>query len=83
MTEYKPLNEYFSSKMFEFASLNIDEYKKKSELLIQDILEINKSDIYTKNYHVPYEKIQLLENAFLKLKKKYPCTTYFRQKFFL
>ena len=82
MREHKPLNEYFSSKMFEFESLNIDEYKKKSELLIQDILEINKSDIYTKNYHVPYEKIQLLENAFLKLKKNTPVQHILGKSFF-
>ena len=47
MTEYKPLNEYFSSKLFQLEKIEIDEHKKKSELLIEDILDINKSDIYT------------------------------------
>ena len=52
--------------------LYIDEYKKKSELLVQDILGINKSDIYTKNYSIPFEKLQLLEDAFSKLKENIP-----------
>ena len=82
MRENKSLNEYFSSKMFEFELLNIDEYKKKSELLIQDILEINKSDIYTKNYHIPYKKIQLLEDAFSKLKKDTPVQHILGKSFF-
>ncbi len=82
MRENKSLNEFFSSKMFEFELLNIDEYKKKSELLIQDILEINKSDIYTKNYHIPYKKIQLLEDAFSKLKKDTPVQHILGKSFF-
>ena len=53
----KLLDEYFSSKLLEFEMLYIDEYKKKSELLVQDILGINKSDIYTKNYSIPLKNI--------------------------
>ena len=68
----KLLDEYFSSKLLEFEMLYIDEYKKKSELLVQDILGINKSDIYTKNYSIPFEKLQLLEDAFSKLKENIP-----------
>ena len=68
----KLLDEYFSSKLLEFEMLYIDEYKKKSELLVQDILGINKSDIYTRNYSIPFEKLQLLEDAFSKLKENIP-----------
>ena len=68
----KLLDEYFSSKLLEFEMLYIDEYKKKSELLVQDILGINKSDIYTKNYSIPFEKLQLLDDAFSKLKENMP-----------
>jgi len=66
------LDQYFSSKLFEFEMLDIDEYKKKSELLIQDILGINKADIYIKNYSINRDKLQLLEEAFSKLKKNVP-----------
>ena len=52
--------------------IEIDEHKKKSELLIEDILGINKSDIYTKNYYIPHEKIELLEHAFSQLKENTP-----------
>tara|TARA_B100000427_G_scaffold304670_1_gene290104 strand:+ start:1101 stop:1961 length:861 start_codon:yes stop_codon:yes gene_type:complete len=88
MTVYQPLNKYFFSKLFEFESLDIDEHKKKSELLIQDILEIDKSDIYIKNYHIPYEKIEVLEAAFSKLKKNIPVqhilgkTSFYNYEFF-
>ena len=68
----KLLDEYFSSKLLEFEMLYIDEYKKKSELLVQDILGINKSDIYTRNYSIPFEKLQLLDDAFSKLKENIP-----------
>ncbi len=66
------LNEYFSSKLMEFEMLYIDDYKKKSELLVQDILSINKSDLYTKTYSISYEKFELLEDAFSKLKENMP-----------
>ena len=45
MNNFQLLNEYFSSKLFQLEKIEIDEHKKKSELLIEDILGINKSDI--------------------------------------
>lgn len=72
MNNFQLLNEYFSSKLFQLEKIEIDEHKKKSELLIEDILGINKSDIYTKNYYIPHEKIELLEHAFSQLKKNTP-----------
>ena len=72
MNNSQLLNNYFSSKLFQLGTIEIDEYKKKSELLIEGILGINKSDIYTKNYHIPHEKIELLEQAFAKLKENNP-----------
>ena len=79
----KLLDEYFSSKLLEFEMLYIDEYKKKSELLVQDILGINKSDIYTKNYSIPFEKLQLLEDAFSKLKENIPVQHILSKTYFL
>ena len=72
MNDFQLLNEYFSSKLFQLEKIEIDEHKKKSELLIEDILGINKSDIYTKNYYIPHEKIELLEHAFSQLKENTP-----------
>ena len=72
MNNFQLLNEYFSSKLFQLEKIEIDEHKKKSELLIEDILGINKSDIYTKNYYIPHEKIELLEHAFSQLKENTP-----------
>ena len=72
MNNFQLLNEYFSSKLFQLEKIEIDEHKKKSELLIEDILDINKSDIYTKNYYIPHEKIELLEHAFSQLKENTP-----------
>ena len=72
MNNFQLLNEYFSSKLFQLEKIEIDEHKKKSELLIEDILGINKSDIYTKNYYIPHEKIELLEHAFSQLKENAP-----------
>ena len=72
MNDFQLLNEYFSSKLFQLEKIEIDEHKKKSELLIEDILGINKSDIYTKNYYIPHEKIELLEHALSQLKENTP-----------
>tara|TARA_B100000427_G_scaffold126834_1_gene105471 strand:+ start:1251 stop:2108 length:858 start_codon:yes stop_codon:yes gene_type:complete len=72
MTDYQLLNNYFFSKLIQLETIAIDEHKKKSELLIENILGIHKSDIYTKNYHIPPKKIELLEEAFSKLKENVP-----------
>ena len=88
MNNFQLLNEYFSSKLFQLEKIEIDEHKKKSELLIEDILGINKSDIYTKNYYIPHEKIGLLEHAFSQLKENTPVqhilgkSYFYNDKFF-
>ena len=88
MNNFQLLNEYFSSKLFQLEKIEIDEHKKKSELLIEDILGINKSDIYTKNYYIPHEKIELLEHAFSQLKENTPVqhilgkSYFYNDKFF-
>ena len=83
MNNFQLLNEYFSSKLFQLEKIEIDEHKKKSELLIEDILGINKSDIYTKNYYIPHEKIELLEHAFSQLKENTPVQHIFGKSYLL
>ena len=59
------LNNYLEKKLFELHNLQIDEYKNKSEIIIQNIIGINKAQLYTETYSISKVELQRLENAFL------------------
>ena len=60
------LNNYLEKKLFELHNLQIDEYKTKSEIIIQNIIGINKAQLYTETYSISRVEFQKLENAFSK-----------------
>ena len=58
------LNNYLEKQLFELDSLQIDEYKHKSEIIIQNVIGINKAQLYTKTYSISQTEFKKLENAF-------------------
>ena len=52
------LNNYLEKQLFELHSLQIDEYKNKSEIIIQNIIGISKTQLYTKTYSISQIEFQ-------------------------
>ena len=59
------LNNYLEKQLFELHSLQIDEYKNKSEIIIQNIIGISKTQLYTKTYSISQIEFKRLENAYM------------------
>ena len=76
------LNNYLEKKLFELHNLQIDEYKNKSEIIIQNIIGINKAQLYTETYSIPKVELQRLENAFLLLTKNTPVQHIIQESYF-
>ena len=82
------LNNYLEKQLFELHNLQIDEYKNKSEIIIQNVLGINKAQLYLKAYSISQTEFKRLENAFSLLKENAPVqhileeTHFYNDKFF-
>ena len=76
------LNNYLEKQLFELHSLQIDEYKNKSEIIIQNIIGISKTQLYTKTYSISQIEFQRLENAFSLLKENAPVQHILEESYF-
>ncbi len=76
------LNNYLEKQLFELDSLQIDEYKHKSEIIIQNVIGINKAQLYTKTYSISQTEFKKLENAFSLLKENTPVQHILQESYF-
>ena len=76
------LNNYLEKQLFELHSLQIDEYKNKSEIIIQNIIGISKTQLYTKTYSISQIEFKRLENAFSLLKDNAPVQHILQESYF-
>ena len=76
------LNNYLEKQLFELHSLQIDEYKNKSEIIIQNIILIIKDQLYTKTYSISQIEFKRLENAFSLLKENAPVQHILEESYF-
>ena len=76
------LNNYLEKQLFELHSLQIDEYKNKSEIIIQNIIGISKTQLYTKAYSISQIEFKRLENAFSLLKENAPVQHILEESYF-
>ena len=76
------LNNYLEKQLFELHSLQIDEYKNKSEIIIQNIIGISKAQLYTKTYSISQIEFKRLENAFSLLKENAPVQHILQESYF-
>ena len=76
------LNNYLEKQLFELHSLQIDEYKNKSEIIIQNIIGISKTQLYTKTYSISQIEFKRLENAFSLLKENAPVQHILQESYF-
>ena len=76
------LNNYLEKQLFELHSLQIDDYKHKSEIIIQNVVGINKAQLYTKTYSISQTEFQKLENAFSLLKENTPVQHIIQECYF-
>ena len=76
------LNNYLEKQLFELHSLQIDEYKNKSEIIIQNIIGISKTQLYTKTYSISQIEFKRLENAFSLLKENAPVQHILEESYF-
>ncbi|MDC0917708.1 peptide chain release factor N(5)-glutamine methyltransferase [Candidatus Marinimicrobia bacterium] len=67
---------------------NIDEYKQKSEMLIESVLGIEKSDLYLNDNFIPHQHLEHLKESFSLLLKDVPVqhiigkTYFYEHEFF-
>ena len=76
------LNNYLEKQLFELHSLQIDENKNKSEIIIQNIIGISKTQLYTKTYSISQIEFKRLENAFSLLKENAPVQHILEESYF-
>ena len=82
------LIDFLNKKLVGLKKKQIDEYKQKSEMIIDDLLEIPKAELYTNDFFISDKQVQNLEAAFSLLLEDMPVQhiigkTYFYQDCFL
>ena len=82
------LIDFLNKKLVDLKKKQIDEYKQKSEMIIDDLLEIPKAELYTNDFFISDKQVQNLEAAFSLLLEDMPVQhiigkTYFYQDCFL
>ena len=56
--------DFFNKQLVDLKKNNIDEYKQKSEMLIESILGIEKSDLYLNDNFIPHQHLEYLKESF-------------------
>ena len=80
--------DFFNKQLVDLKNNNIDEYKQKSEMLIESILGIKKSELYINNHFIPHDHLEYLEQSFSLLLKDVPVqhiigkTYFYEHEFF-
>ena len=76
--------DFFNKQLVDLKKNNIDEYKQKSEMLIESVLGIEKSDLYLNDNFIPHQHLEHLKESFSLLLSDVPVQhiigkTYFYQ----
>ena len=82
------LTDFFNKKLLALKEKKIEEYKQKSETIIDGLLGISKAELYTNDHFISNKEIYSLEAAFSQLLEDMPVQhiigkTYFYQDSFL
>ena len=81
------LVDFFNKQLKYLKNNSIDEYKQKSEMIIDAVLGIKKADLYTNSFSISKEQLKELEKSFLLLSKDTPVqhiigkTDFYNDKF--
>ena len=80
--------DFFNKQLVDLKNNNIDEYKQKSEMLIESILGIEKSDLYLNDNFIPHQHLEHLKESFSLLLSDVPVqhiigkTYFYEHEFF-
>ena len=66
------LVDFFNKQLKDLKNHSINEYKQKSEMIIDAVLGIKKAELYTNNYSISENKIEQLEKSFSLLARDVP-----------
>ena len=66
------LVDFFNKQLKELKNNSVNEYKQKSEMIIDAVLGIKKAELYTNNYSVSENQIKQLEKSFSLLVRDVP-----------
>ena len=66
------LVDFFNKQLKDLKNHNINEYKQKSEMIIDAVLGIKKAELYTNNYSISENQIEQLEKSFSLLARDVP-----------
>ena len=81
------LVDFFNKQLKELKNNSVNEYKQKSEMIIDAVLGIKKAELYTNNYSVSENQIEQLEKSFSLLVRDVPVqhvigkTSFYNDKF--
>ena len=66
------LIDFFNKQLVDLKRNKIDEYKQKSEMIIDAVLGISKAELYIRNHFIPNDQLKSLEQAFSMLLEDMP-----------
>jgi len=66
------LVDFFNKQLKELKNNSVNEYKQKSEMIIDAVLGIKKAELYTNNYSISENQIEQLEKSFSLLVRDVP-----------
>jgi len=66
------LVDFFNKQLKDLKNHSINEYKQKSEMIIDAVLGIKKAELYTNNYSISENQIEQLEKSFSLLARDVP-----------
>jgi release factor glutamine methyltransferase len=66
------LIDFFNKQLVDLKKNKIDEYKQKSEMIIDAVLGISKAELYIRNHFIPNDQLKNLEQAFSMLLEDMP-----------
>jgi len=66
------LIDFFNKQLKDLKNHSINEYKQKSEMIVDAVLGIKKAELYTNNYSISENQIEQLEKSFSLLARDVP-----------
>ena len=66
------LVDFFNKQLKDLKNNSVNEYKQKSEMIIDAVLGIKKAELYTNNYSISENQIEQLEKSFSLLARDVP-----------
>jgi len=66
------LIDFFNKQLVDLKRNKINEYKQKSEMIIDAVLSISKTELYIRNHFIPNNQLKSLEQAFSMLLEDMP-----------